>query len=364
MRVLITSDIHFGVPGKLNHTLWAAKVVREYAAQNGIDTILTLGDLFHDRNSLNIQVLTTAYDFFDDTERTYGQQWIAFPGNHDMFLKNSWKVNSVRPLNRLITIIEDIKSIKISDRVFWILPFVHYESAYMQVVRAIEKKATSEDILLTHIGAKNASLNECFLLKHWSLVDFSDTKFKRIYSGHFHCYQQVGDKTWYPGSPIPFRFDEGLVEHGFLEFDVDTCEHKFINTFEVGKLLLPNDEPAPDFITCMDTSVGEVDVMKKNVRVCLSRDYTNNELLDLRQSIMARGALVVKWSKVNREEDVSLQATTTSNMGDGHKLFKHWIEHDKPEHLDAGLLLDLNKSIIEDGMERISNIEEPDGGTT
>lgn len=361
MKILITSDVHFGVPGKLDHTLWATKVIREYAHVNNIEVVLVLGDLFHDRNSLNVQVLTTAYDFFDETDKNYNQEWMAFPGNHDMFLKNSWKVNSVRPLNRLVTIIEDIKAISLDGRKFWILPFVHYESAYMQVVRAIEKKATSEDILLTHIGVHGATLNECFLLKHWSLVDFSDTIFKRVYSGHFHCVQQVGEKTWYPGSPIPFRFDEGQVEHGFLEFDTTTCEHKFIKTFEVGKALFPDETPAPDFITCMDTSADEIDTTNRNVRVILSRDYTNNELMGLRLRLTEKGALSVKWQKMTQEEDKELQASTASNMGDGMTLFQNWLAHDKPEHLDKDTLASLNKLVIEEGMERLSSTEEPDG---
>jgi DNA repair exonuclease SbcCD nuclease subunit len=361
MRVLITSDIHFGVPGKLEHTLWASKVIREYAHKHDIGTILVLGDLFHDRNNLNIQVLTTAYDFFDETSRDYSQEWIAFPGNHDMFLKNSWKVNSVRPLNRLITIIEDIKAFSIDGRKFWVLPFVHYESAYMQVVRAIEAKASPEDILLTHIGVHGASLNECFLLKHWSLVNFSDTIFKRVYSGHFHCYQQVGEKTWYSGSPIPFRFDEGLVEHGFLEFDTTTCEHKFIKIFEAGKQLLPDLPPAPDFVTCIDTSINNIDFTNSNARICLSRDYTSNELSELRLMLTNKGALSVKWIKAKQQEDKELQTTTTSNMGDGAALFHKWIDHDKPEHIDLNTLQELNKQVVEEGMERLSNTEDHNG---
>lgn len=359
MRILITSDIHFGVPGKLNHSIWAAKVIREYAHKNDISTILTLGDLFHDRNSLNLQVLADAYDFFDQTDKEYNQEWVAFPGNHDMHLKNSWKVNSVRPLNRLITIVEDIKSLNIDGRKFWVLPFVHYESAYMQVVRAIEKKATSDDILLTHIGVHGASLNECFLLKHWSLVDFSDTIFKRVYSGHFHCYQQVGEKTWYSGSPIPFRFDEGLVEHGFLEFDTDTCEHKFIKTFEAGKELLPAEPPAPDYKTCIDTSINEIDFTNSNARICLSRDYTNNELSEMRNEVMTLGALSVKWMKAKQKEDKDLQSTTASNMSDGATLFSKWLEHDKPEY-NIEMIQELNKQVIEEGTERLSNIEDGD----
>ena len=334
--------------------------MREYAAKNGIEVVLVLGDLFHDRNSLNIQVLSDAYDFFDELDRDYNQEWVAFPGNHDMFLKNSWKVNSVRPLNRLITIVEDIKMLNIGNARFWVVPFVHYENAFMQAVRAIEAKATPDDILLTHIGVAGASLNECFLLKHWSLIDFTDTKFKRIYSGHFHCFQQVGEKTWYPGSPIPFRFDEGLVEHGFLEYDTDTNAHKFINTFEQGRLLLPNEQRPPDYLTCMDTSWDKMDVAGNNVRICQSRDYTANEMQEMKLAIMAKGALVVKFMKTKREEDTTLIEQSSTNINDGVNLFEKWLSHDKPEHIDKDAMITLNKQIVEEGEERIASTEDPD----
>lgn len=360
MKILITSDIHFGVPNKLSHSIWAAKVIREYAHSQGIEVVLVLGDLFHDRNSLNIQVLSDAYDFFDELDQKYDQEWVAFPGNHDMFLKNSWKVNSVRPLSRLITIVEDIKKLNIGGTNFWVIPFVHYESAFMQAVKAIEAQASPDDILLTHIGVTGASLNECFLLKHWSLIDFADTKFKRIYSGHFHCFQQVGTKTWYPGSPIPFRFDEGLVEHGFIEYDTETNDHKFIKTFEQGKLLLPNEQRPPDYITCLDTSHTKMDVDGNHVRIVQSRECTANEMQEMKLAIMARGAIGVKFMKTKQDKDVELVAQSSTNMGDGIRLFEKWLSHDKPEHIDKDAMIDLNKQIVEEGEERIAATEDPD----
>lgn len=362
MKLIITSDIHFGVPGKLQHSVWAAKVIREYAAKNGIEVVLILGDLYHDRHSIEIQVMNDSFEFFDDLDKNYNQQWVVFPGNHDMFLKNSWKINSVKPLDRLLTIVEDIKCMNVGGQKFWIVPFIHYESVFMDAVAAIEKEATEDDILLTHIGVRGASLNECFLLKNWSTVDFSNTKFKRIYTGHFHCYQHVGAKTWYPGSPIPFRFEEGLVDHGFLVYDTEKNDHTLVKTFEVGKELLPHEQPAPDYLTFMDNAITQVDVTGNYARVCLSKDYTANQLSDMRNILLKRGAIDVKWMKSKQEEDLIIQEK--SKISDGLQLFEKWVEHDKPDHLDKLALVDLNKQIVDEGEERISTQEEPDAEQT
>lgn len=359
MRIAITSDVHFGVPGKLQHSVWAARVIREYAAKNGIEIVIVLGDLFHDRENLNIQVLNESFNFFEELDQKYNQEWVVFPGNHDMFLKNSWKVNSVRPLNRLLTIIDDIKCLNIGGQKFWVVPFIHYEASFMEAIEAIEKQADPDDILLTHIGVKNASLNECFLLKHWSVVDFSNTKFKRVYTGHFHCYQHVGKNTWYPGSPIPFRFEEGLVEHGFLVYDTDKGEHEMINIFQAGKELLPDEPPAPDYLTFTDDKIGAVDVTNSFARVCLSQDYTANQLSEMRNRLLKLGALDVKWMKPKQEEDLVIQEK--SKISDGLQLFEKWVTHDNPEHLDKLVLVELNKKIVDEGEERITTQEESDG---
>ena len=111
----------------------------------------------------------------------------------------------------------------------------------------------------------------------------------------------------------------------------------------------------------MDTSADEIDVTNRNVRIVLSRDYTNNELMGLRSMLTEKGALSVKWQKMAQEEDKELQVSAASNMGDGTILFQNWLAHDKPVHLDKDTLTLLNKLVVEEGMERLSSTEEPDG---
>lgn len=233
-KIAITSDIHFGVPGRLNDILWACRTIREYCYAAGIDTVLVLGDLFHDRRSLDIEVLSHVSRFFEQTTDDYHQQWIVFPGNHDMFLRHSWDINSLTPLRKHLTVIEDVKVLQIDETRFWVLPFITYEKSYMRVLKAIQSKAQEGDNLLTHIGIRGATMNTCFLLQNWSIIDFEEFAFHKVYTGHFHNKQQIGENVWYPGSPIPFKFDEGDVAHGFYCLDLDTDTHKFINIWKAG----------------------------------------------------------------------------------------------------------------------------------
>lgn len=347
-KILITGDIHFGLPKKLDDILWSVKMIREYASSNNIEVVVICGDIFHDRVNYNIEVLNSAYKFFAET-RQMGQQWIAFPGNHDMPLRNSWEVNTLKPLDKVLTVVNDIKVLKLHNQRFWIIPFIHYESVYMKILGEIEKQYVEGDVLLTHVGVNNATLNECFLIKHWSVVDFTNSKFDRVFAGHFHCHQNVGERknVWYPGSPIAFRFDEGMVPHGFIEFDIDTREVNFINMNNLKPL---GGVRPPDYITITDDmlpEISQIDLKGDNVRVQLRREYSQDELLRMRQSLTDCGVQQVKLNKV-KEDKIDLESGIKNSLSlySPEDLFCQWVEHDKPKKLDAKLLKQLNKEII------------------
>ncbi len=348
MKILITADVHYGIPGKTQHSNWAMKIIREYARTKSIDIIIVLGDLFHDRNSISVDALATVHDFFDTAINKYNQRWIVLPGNHDLYLKNSWDITSLKHLSNMIDVIGDVKKIIIGGRNFWTLPFIHYEAAYMDVVRSIDNKASSEDVLLTHIGINGAKLNECFLLKNWNIVKFDNTKFPKIFTGHFHCHQGIG-KAWYPGSPIPFRFDEGLVDHGFIEYDIDDNTFEFIKIFDNSHLIA--EVVAPDYRTIVESQIG-FDYNNCHVRVCLDQDYTSNELSSMRNRLLESGALSVKWMKANR--DAADNKTIINDHLNKSDIFTKWLEHDNPK-IDHLKIKEYNNLIVNRASDLLSD---------
>lgn len=351
MRITITADIHMGVPGRLKDNIWALTRMRQHCVDNGIKHIIILGDLLHDREQLRIEDLNALVAFLIETDEKYGITVIAFPGNHDMYLKNSWDINSLKPLVRYLKSYHKVSAIKLGGIRFWIVPFVHYESEYMKILENVYKQHQESDVLLTHIGVKSASLNACFLLKCWSIVDFTDSPFDRVYAGHFHIHQQVGHNVWYPGSPVPFRFDEGDAEHGFFVFDTDTRTHEFINLWDGA-----GDDAPPLLWTVDDAdlkSVNECKIKGNVIRVVLSHDYTHNQLSDMRKSLQNRGAKDVRWMHLaSKEEKQSIEAATAA--ASAADLFKRFVEADGEgtKDLDTALLLKFNSVIVADGDRR------------
>lgn len=355
-KIGITADIHFGVPKRTDDIIWACKVMREYCSEFNIDIMLVLGDLYHNRQAIEIDVNSQVAKFFEDTKVKYNQEWIVFPGNHDMFLRHSWDINSLTPLCRHLTVIEGVKLLDIDGERFWVLPFITYEKAYMKVVRTITKHPEFrpyKDNLLTHIGIKGAVLNTCFLLKDWSIINFDGFPFKRIYTGHFHSKQQIGENVWYPGSPIPFKFDEGDVAHGFYVYDTDTNSHKFINIWKAGEKFFPNEVAPPQFMTILDESIDEAEVNGSMVRVAMQRDYTNDEKTTIKQKLIDKGARSVRWMDLKKKDEVVDEKDETTNIALHHNLFAAWIKKDSKgvNGLDISILNRCNDDIMHEADE-------------
>jgi len=354
MKLIITADIHIGIPNKLKDCIWSMNIIKQYAHKNNIENVLVCGDLFHDRVSLDIEMLNEVYDALKEIKQS-GQKWMTFPGNHDLYLKNSWTNNSLHPLQDVIQVIEQDSIIKIGKTRYHILPFIHYESEYMEALEKIEKNYKKGDVLLTHIGVNNASLNECFLLKNWSTVSFEKSKFDIVFTGHFHCYQKVGENVWYPGSPIPFRFDEGVVDHGFIIFDDETRQVEFIKIFDICKEF--SEYRPPDYLTITDDDVEHFSPMIENshVRLQLSKEYTTNELNVIRDHLKVdKKAQSVQWLIPKKDiAEASVIQNQLVNLGTDDSTFKSWLEQDKPENLDQELLMKLFTTISVEANEKL-----------
>jgi len=348
MRIILTADIHLGIPNRFEDSLWALRAIERYGIENEIQQVIILGDLFHDRVNLNIEVLSRTHDFFLNTPLI----WTVFCGNHDLFLRNSWSINPLKPFKHLLTVIEDIKLIKIGDQRFWVIPFIHHEAVFMKVLKRIEDtKYQKGDILLTHIGVNNATLNECFLVKNWNFVEFTNSKFDRVYTGHFHCHQQVGDNVWYPGSPIPFDFTEGVVEHGFFVFETKQRKHEFVPIFDLNYVFDDVTQP-PDFLTITDDMIqNDLNINNNKIRVHLSREYSYSDRMRIKNKLIERGAISVNWMKTKAPDIVLQDSQSTIQNKDPYQFFRQWVEYDKPKKINHKLLYELHDLIYDEAKE-------------
>ena len=139
MKIAIVADVHLGVPKRTDDIIWALKQVRKYCQSNSISNWIIIGDLLHDRETINIRDLNYLTEFLEETDLTYKQHLMTFPGNHDMYLKNSWSINSLKPLSRHLEYIDTVSTYILDNSRFWIVPFMHDEKEYMNVIDTITK---------------------------------------------------------------------------------------------------------------------------------------------------------------------------------------------------------------------------------
>jgi DNA repair exonuclease SbcCD nuclease subunit len=351
-NIAITADIHLGLTGRLNDTIYALKTIRSYCQIANIDIVLILGDLFHDRKYLEIDVLNKATEFFNEC-RELKQTWIVFPGNHDMYLRHSWKCNSLDPINDKLVVINEIKELVIDGRHFHILPYMTKESTYRKVLELLSQKADAETILLTHIGINGATYNTCFTQASNSSITFNDTPYRKIFTGHYHNRQSIGDRVYYPGSPIPFKHDEGGIPHGFLVLDTDTLEQKFVNIQKAGQKFFPSEAPPPNFYTIIHTDVNSTseEVIKNNhIRVVLGETIAENEKESIRLLLQNHNPKSIKFITPVEKLTADRKEIKTYGISD---YFDRWIKKDKNfKELDEKLILKLNQEIIQLGDEQ------------
>lgn len=361
MKINLSADVHVGVPGKLDDIMWSLNRMREYNAANDIKYWFILGDLFHDREAINVRDLCIITQFLADTRDKYHQEIHTFPGNHDMFMKNSWEINSLIPLGRYIEVHNKVDMVVLDGVRFWILPFIHYESEYMKILAKIEKRYKAGDILLTHIGVKQATLNTCFLLKSWSVVEFTNSPF-HVYTGHFHSQQQVGDNLWYPGSPIPFKFDEGDVDHGFYVFDTETRTHEFISIWAGAE---GDTKAPPQFLTLDEELIngrGAEEIRGNIIRVALSKEYTHNQLIEMKEHLTNLGARDVRWMTLASKETKEGMIVAAQAAASASELFERFLSQDNDgvKGLGKDILLRINAEVVAEGDRRYEFSGDPE----
>lgn len=357
MKIILTADWHAGFRNKKEEILWAMDIVFEYAKEHNITQLIGLGDLYTDRSSIDIDTMCYCYDYFKKA-KDHGQNWIWFAGNHDMFLKHSWAINSLKPMSSVMTVIDGVKIIEIDGVRFWIVPFIHFEQAYMNVIHEIEKQYQDGDVLLTHIGVRTAVQNACFMLKNWGLVDFEHSPFRHIYTGHFHVPQQVNDNLWYTGSPVPFKSDEGDCEHGFIVFDTKTMTHHFENIWDLGRKYFPDVIPAPNYLTINEKKIQHLkrsDVENNIVRVRCSREFNDGEKIKFSESLYDLNARKVIIINPRQNEEIR-SAANELKIGSTVDYFEEWLKIDEvnigKKSLTQSLLRSLNSDITRSGDEK------------
>lgn len=228
MRSILTADWHFssyssdkiddttGLPERLSSLYSTIMNMIYYANDNKIETIIILGDIFHNKSI----IYSTAQSLLLDIIRNNKQiKWIVLTGNHDLSSMTGDGVSSTKCLDNESNVITIHETTKIENMLF-----VPWNPKTM----ISDIKSGDTDYLFAHLGLNEGVLNSGISLV--SDIGLKDLKqYKSVYVGHYHTPQKIGNVT-YIGNPTHLDWNDKNQEKRFIVFDSETGEEKSILT--------------------------------------------------------------------------------------------------------------------------------------
>ena len=217
----------------------------ETAVKHNIKDILFLGDLFQDREDIQIISYHLTYEVLSHYLNKYDINLYMLIGNHDMWFNNKTDISSIIPLGSLknIRIIKEPETINISGFNFDFLPYT------LNPLIGLGRLAKSDsNVLCGHLSLDGAQLNTFYhthadiSVEHEGDMVKVDAdkfgKYKKVFLGHYHGEQRVKNVE-YIGSPLQLNFAEAFQQKHIIIFDSDTFEQEYIiNDFSPKHLII------------------------------------------------------------------------------------------------------------------------------
>jgi len=354
-KVLIFSDLHLHnhkdrinrLPNCLDVLEWVFK----QAAQNDCDYIFFLGDLFHERAKIDVLNYLSTFEMFMDhmLEEIDNREMFLLVGNHDMYHKERWDVNSVKPLTGIpnVHIVQVPLSLHLGGRKIDWLP--HTENPIKELDKLKEEEGAG-DLLLGHIAVNGAITNIFYGTKADVIVEYDNDMVPvdvEIFDdwgttilGHYHGAQKLTDKVEYIGSPLQLSFGEAFQKKHIIVLDLETMEKKYIvNDFSPEHLI----------VSQQDIENDAYDLDGKFVRLAVD-NLGHKDVVDLQRKIAAEHKPLSldtkkKDTRKTEEEDTVALENVQASLGNIQEMMKGYVK-------DRGVPDDLKEErLIETGMK-------------
>ena len=230
MKIGIITDTHYGARKGSKHLhdyfeLFYRDVFFPTLEEQGIDTVIHMGDIFDSRKSIDYQSLEWAKRVVFEPLKKY--KVYAITGNHDCYYKDTNYVNSPELLLKDYTNIKTYSKaieIKIDKLKILLLPWINSEN-YEETSNLIKKTKTK--IAMGHLELNGFRATRGHMMETGMDVNIFD-KFEKVFSGHIHTRSSDG-KIYYLGNPYEMFWNDVNDKRGFHIFDTETLTHTPVN---------------------------------------------------------------------------------------------------------------------------------------
>lgn len=239
-RYILISDIHLGVR---NDSLEWLENIENYFNNFFIPTvkeelkygnvaIIIAGDIFDNRQHLDINTLNVAQDIFDNILAIDKSIMIySIIGNHDLYRKKTRTVTSLKALrsDRFVIINELSEGITKNNEKFLFIPWVGNSKQETEILR----EHSDYNYVIMHSDISGGVYDNGRQIINGANISVSSAK--RVYSGHIHK-AQINKNLTYIGSPYHLsRSDINNKKHLIVLYyseDNTILQEKFIlNTY-------------------------------------------------------------------------------------------------------------------------------------
>ena len=230
-KVALITDTHFGVRkgSQIFHDYFEKFYVDTFyptLEQRGIRDVVHLGDCFDVRKGIDYWSLDWSKRVFFDPLERMGITLSVIVGNHDIFYKNSLKLNALN-LNlreyHNIAVYNSPETANFHGTEVFMVPWICEDNAQLFTDRMEE---TSARWCMGHLELTGFYANQNYQCEHGTDPKIFD-KFDRVFSGHFHKKSTHGNIT-YLGNAYQLYWNDVGETRGFHIFDLDTGELEFV----------------------------------------------------------------------------------------------------------------------------------------
>ena len=229
MKVLLITDQHFGVRNDNQHFInhyrkYYSQVVIPFIKAYGITEIINLGDTFDKRKSVNFMSLEAAKEMWFDPIKKIGCKMTALIGNHDIYYKNTLRINAPNELleGYDIDVIDKPTTCNFDGTDILLLPWICDENRD-DTFRSITK--SNAPVCMGHLELNGFEAHPGHVMNMGMDINPFD-KFQRVFSGHYHMKSTKGNIS-YLGNPYQLYWNDYGCKRGFHVFDTETLKTTF-----------------------------------------------------------------------------------------------------------------------------------------
>ncbi len=271
MKIALITDTHFGAR---NDSLLFLEFFRKFydnvffptLKERGITEVIHLGDVVDRRKFINYKTLNSMKDILFYPLKEMGANIKVIIGNHDIYYKNTLKVNSMEELTKgmdHVSVYTDPCEVALTkDHKVLFVPWICADNED-ETRELIEKTRTK--VAFGHLQIEGMEQHKgSFAIEGHSMSMFK--AFQKVFSGHFHHRSTTGNVT-YLGNPYEITWSDYNDKRGFHIYDTETMETEFIeNPYSMFHKIYYNDEKNDygDFSKYVDTYVKIIIENKNN----------------------------------------------------------------------------------------------------